>query len=216
MTATPQVSNRVATFLRTRTATGRLIFALDATASRQPTWDAACTLQFEMFREAAAIGGLEVQLIYYRGIRECRASHWTENAQELGNLMVRIACQAGATQIQRVLEHIRKETASEPVNAAVFIGDACEEMPPGPLYDVAAKLLGVPLFVFQEGDDPEVEEIFRELARLTAGAYCQFNTGAARQLGELLKAVAAFAAGGRKALVNMNSDSARKLLGQLK
>jgi hypothetical protein len=55
---------------------GRLIFALDATASRQPTWDTACQLQAEMFRETVAIGGLSVQLVYYRGLGECRASRW--------------------------------------------------------------------------------------------------------------------------------------------
>src|SRR5438128_7296066 len=53
---------------------GRLVFALDATMSRQPTWDTACRLQADMFREAAAIGGLDVQLVYYRGLAECRAS----------------------------------------------------------------------------------------------------------------------------------------------
>ena len=50
---------------------GRVIFALDATASRQPTWDTACMLQAEMFRETATIGGLDVQLVYYRGESEC-------------------------------------------------------------------------------------------------------------------------------------------------
>ena len=29
---------------------GRLIFALDATMSRQPLWDTACSLQADMFR----------------------------------------------------------------------------------------------------------------------------------------------------------------------
>ncbi len=55
---------------------GRLIFALDATMSRQPMWDTACQLQADMFREAASIGGLDVQLVYYRGLGECRASRW--------------------------------------------------------------------------------------------------------------------------------------------
>ena len=55
---------------------GRLIFALDATMSRQPTWDTACALQADMFREAASIGGLDIQLVYFRGLNECRASGW--------------------------------------------------------------------------------------------------------------------------------------------
>ena len=58
--------------------------------------------------------------------------------------------------------------------------------------------------------------IFRELARLTDGAYGKFDAGAAKQLGELLRAVAAFAVGGVTALANQHTDSARKLLGQMK
>jgi hypothetical protein len=57
-------------------STGRLIFALDATMSRQETWDMACSMQGDMFRTVASIGGLNVQLVYYRGLDECRASHW--------------------------------------------------------------------------------------------------------------------------------------------
>ena len=63
---------------------GRLIFGLDATMSRQPTWDQACKLQAEMFREAAAIGGLDIQLVYYRGLAECRASSWVADPNRLG------------------------------------------------------------------------------------------------------------------------------------
>ena len=59
---------------RREAAAGRLIFALDATMSRQPTWDIACKLQGEMFETARALGGLDVQLVYFRGFGECRAS----------------------------------------------------------------------------------------------------------------------------------------------
>src|SRR5258706_7222942 len=74
---------------------GRLVFALDATMSRQPTWDTACRLQADMFREAAAIGGLDVQLVYYRGLAECRASSWVSQAERLAGLMERIDCRGG-------------------------------------------------------------------------------------------------------------------------
>jgi hypothetical protein len=138
---------------------------------------------------------------------------------------------AGATKIARILRHIRCEHEREPVSAAIFIGDACEEMR-GALYD-AATGLGVPVFVFQEGDNlaayvdhhgelvlddapQKVETVFREIARLTGGAYGKFNAGAAKQLGELLRAVAAFAVGGIAALANQQTDSARKLLGQMR
>src|SRR5438445_10318627 len=102
---------------------GRLIFALDATMSRQPTWDTACRLQAEMFREAAAIGGLDVQLVYYRGFGECRASGWVSNGERLAKLMSRIDCRGGHTQIGKILAHARRETERARVQALVFIGD---------------------------------------------------------------------------------------------
>lgn len=230
MTIPANVSPRVAELLkRTKAPRGRLIFALDATASREAMWDQAARLQGEMFAEAAKVGGLDVQLVYYLGFNEVRKSPWLADAHELLNRMGTIRCEAGVTKIARVLRHIRSENEREKVNAAIFVGDACEEAP-SDLYDAAANL-GVPLFVFQEGNNEaiyltpkgecasglvKVEHVFRELARLTGGAYGRFDAGAAKQLGELLRAVAAFAVGGLLALANQQGDGARKLLGQMK
>ena len=199
---------------------GRLIFALDATMSRQPTWDQACVLQADMFREAAAGGGLDIQLVYYRGLAECRASPWAADAERLGALMARIDCRGGQTQIARVLSHAVHESDRAKIGALVFIGDAMEE----PVDEVCARagelgLRGVPAFMFQEGHDPLCERTFREVARLTRGAYCRFAPGAAHELGELLRAAAAYAAGGLKALENLQakrSSGALRLLEQLK
>src|SRR5258707_8929680 len=183
---------------------GRLMFALDATMSRQPTWDEACRLQADMFRETAAVGGLDVQLVYYRGLAECRASPWVSDARHLAGLMERIDCRGGHTQIGRVLSHARN--ANPKVQVLVFVGDAMEEA----IDDLCAGagelgLLGVPAFMFQEGDDPITERTFREIARLTHGAYCRFDTGAAHELGELLRAAAVYAAGGLKALADLSA-----------
>ena len=196
---------------------GRLIFALDATASRQPTWDTACQLQAEMFREATAIGSLSVQLVYYRGLSECRASKWVSQPEHLSGLMEKINCRMGHTQLGKILAHARRETELLKVQALVFVGDAMEENPDALSRD-ADELgrLGVPTFMFQEGDSREVERVFREIARLTRGAYCRFDPGAARQLGELLRAVAVYAAGGRIALAARRDAGAIKLLSQMK
>jgi len=199
---------------------GRLIFALDATMSRQPTWDSACVLQADMFREAASAGGLDIQLVYFRGLGECRASGWVAGSERLAELMSRIDCRGGHTQIGKVLSHARQEFAKQRVQAMVFVGDAMEEK----IDELCASagelgLLGVPVFMFQEGDDPVAENAYREIARLSRGAYCRFDTGAAHELGELLRAVAAYAAGGIKALSDLSarrSDGARKLLAQLR
>ncbi len=199
---------------------GRLIFALDATMSRQPTWDTACRLQGDMFREAASIGGLEIQLVYYRGLSECRASRWVSQTDQLADLMTRIDCRGGHTQIRKVLAHARAETERNKVQALVFVGDAMEER----IDDLCAAagelgLLGVPVFLFQEGHDPVAEQAFREIARLTRGAYCRFTPGAAHELAELLRAVAAYAAGGLAALSDLSARrqaGAVKLLAQLR
>jgi hypothetical protein len=198
---------------------GRLIFSLDATMSRQPTWDTACRLQADMFREAAGIGGLDIQLVYYRGLNECRATGWISEASRLASLMERIDCRGGHTQIGKVLGHARKENAAGKVQALVFVGDAMEE----PVDDLCAAagelgLLGIPAFMFQEGDDAVAEQAFREIARLSRGAYCKFAPNAAHELAELLRAAAAYAAGGRKALAALsarNSPGATRLLGQM-
>jgi hypothetical protein len=199
---------------------GRLIFALDATMSRQPTWDTACKLQADMFLEAQAIGGLDVQLLYFRGMNECRASRWVSEPKALAALMVQIDCRGGHTQIRKVLSHARGETEKAKVQALVYVGDAMEEA----IDDLCARagelgLHGVPAFVFQEGNDPDVEKAFREIARLSRGAYCRFNAGAAHELRELLRAVAAYAAGGMKALGDLSARrnaGAMRLLEQLK
>jgi hypothetical protein len=199
---------------------GRLIFALDATMSRQPTWDTACALQADMFREAASAGGLDIQLVYFRGLGECRASGWVAGTQKLAELMTAIDCRGGHTQIGKVLAHARQEHARQRVQALVFVGDAMEEAIDD-LCQAAGELglLGVPVFMFQEGGDPVAEHAYREIARLSHGAYCRFDTGAAHELGELLRAVAAYAAGGKKALAALsarNAGGASKLLAQLK
>lgn len=180
---------------------GRLIFALDATASRQPTWDRACQLQGDMFAAAAELGGLALQLIWYRGYGEFQIEPWLTDSTELQRRMTSVQCQGGLTQIGRVLEHAVRETRQHRVNALVLVGDCLEE-PADPLCHLAGQLglLGVPAFVFQEGHDHGAALGFREIARLTHGAYCAFDAGSARQLRELLSAVAVYAAGGRRAL----------------
>jgi hypothetical protein len=172
-----------------------------------------------MFAEAAAIGGLDVQLVYYRGLNECRASGWVSDARQLGGLMEKIDCRGGHSQIGKVLAHARRETEKQKVQALVFVGDAMEEA----IDDLCASagqlgLLGTPAFMFQEGPDPVAERAFREVARLSRGAYCRFDPGAAHQLAELLRAVAAYAAGGLKALSDLKGRSreAVKLIEQLR
>ena len=180
---------------------GRLMFALDATASREPTWDKACQLQGEMFRETAALGGLEIQLCYYRGFGEFEATPWLTSSNELLQRMTSVSCRGGQTQIEKVLRQAITQTRQKKVQALVFVGDCMEENVDR-LCHLAGELglLGVPVFLFHEGDDAVARGAFKQIAQLTRGAYCAFDASSAGQLRDLLQAVAVYAAGGRAAL----------------
>lgn len=197
---------------------GKLIFALDATMSRQPTWDLACSLQGRMFEVAAGSGGLAVQLVYFRGLMECRSSGWVGEPQRLNALMRAIACEGGQTQIHRVLKHVREEAKTASVRAFVFVGDAMEEDA-----DTLAALSGdlglrgIRGFLFQEGHDPAASAAFAMMARLTGGAHARFDVNAPGSLLDLLRGAAAYAAGGREAMLRLagSTPAVKGLLGAM-
>ena len=186
-------------------AQGRLLFAMDATASREPMWDRACQIQSEMFTDAARVGGLAVQLCHYGGFYGFESTPWLTGSAALLRHMSAVRCAAGMTQIERVLRHAKVEAERARVNAVVFVGDCMEEdvdrlcAAAGPL-----RLLSVPVFVFHEGHDLVAERAFREIASLTRGAYCRFDASSAAELRDLLRAVAVYAAGGREALEDLS------------
>lgn len=184
---------------------GRLVFAMDATASREPTWDRACQLQAEMFEVTHALGGLDVQLVFYRGFRECKASPWVSDSMALLQRMTAVRCLGGHTQIRRVLGHTVNETKRRKVNALVFVGDCFEEDPDDVCHRAGELgLLGVPAFMFHEGHDPVARRVFQQIAQLTGGAFCRFDASSAGQLRDLLSAVAVYAAGGLRALADFS------------
>jgi hypothetical protein len=206
-TAPQETSSDVEAFLeeaagmKPRSGQGRLAVILDATMSREPTWDAATAIQSEMFAAAADRGGLEVELVFFRGFRECRASGWVSDARALAHKMTAVSCRAGATQVGRALRHVLKRAEHGGVDAFVYVGDAFEESA-DLVCDTAGRLglRGVRGFVFHEGHDPIAARVFKEIARLTGGSYHAFDLRAPGVLKGLLGAAAAYAAGGHAAL----------------
>ncbi len=184
-----------------RQGRGRLIFALDATASRQPTWDLAMETQAAMFATATSLGDLAVQLVFYRGPGECKAGPFVTRPDAMLDRMTRVTCRAGRTQIGRVLRHALSVHAEQPVAALVFIGDCVEEEPDG-LYALAGEmgLRKLPAFIFHEGFEPMAVQVLSHVARLSGGACCRFDASGPDELRRLLGAVAVYAAGGRPAL----------------
>lgn len=197
-------------------AKGRVVLSLDATMSRQPTWDMACHIQGEMFKAVGKSTPLSMQLVYFRGNGECRASRWVRSGDELATMMSKIDCRAGHTQVNKVLKHAIDENANMPINALVYIGDAMEENPDD-LGHSAAKLgmHKVPVFVFQEGHNAMAEATFKEVARLSSGGWFRFDRNAPNVLKDLLSSIAVYATGGIKALQLRGAKSDQILLEKL-
>ncbi len=195
----------------------RLIFAIDATASRQPTWDQASHLQREMFLAAQQDNCLFVQLCYFRGFADFHSAHWTTDSEQLARAMSRVHCEGGHTQIERLLRHALAEHQKHSVRALVFIGDAMEENA-DTLCQLAGQcgLLKLPLFIFQEGQLAETRNCFTRMAKLSKGAWASFDSNSSNTLASLLGAVAGFASGGLTALERQGTEGAKLLLEQLK
>ncbi|RDE24536.1 VWA domain-containing protein [Motiliproteus coralliicola] len=191
------------------TGGGRLIFALDATASRQPTWDTACQLQADMFTQTRGLGQLQIKLCFYRGYDELRSSPWHQGADRLVKAMSAVTCLGGHTQIGRLLDHALEQHRQQPVQALVFIGDCIEES-----IDELCQRAGecglrqLPLFLFQEGHNTTASNGFAQMARLSGGAHCRFDPNSPEQLSKLLNAVAVYATAGQQALKQLSPSSA--------
>ncbi|WP_339866402.1 VWA domain-containing protein [Pseudohongiella nitratireducens] len=196
---------RAVAAVREKQPAGRLIFALDATASREATWDQASQLQAEMFLAVQNLDAgqhqLAVQLCYFKGYAGFYRTDWFRDSAPLLKVMGKMRCEAGITKIERVLSHIQTETRKNKVQAAVYIGDCMEENPDRLIQKAGElRLLGVPLFIFQEGAEPSAKSCFQRMADVSGGAYASFDNSSADQLRDLLKAVAIYAGGGLSAL----------------
>ena len=197
-----------------RESAGRLVFGMDATASRERTWDNACQIQSKMFRATDDIGAINVQLCYYRGFNEFQFSGWSSSGEELIKEMTNVSCLGGHTQITKIFKHALEEHRIQKIRALVFVGDALEENA-DELCFLAGKfgVLNIPIFMFQEGSSSAVMSTFKQVALLSGGAYAPFNSGSVKELQDLLSSVAVFVAGGHRALEKFEkSDRSRKIL----
>ena len=188
-----------------KTGHGRIVFGLDATFSRQPTWDRACQVQGEMFQATHALGPLSIQLVFYRGFNECKASSWITTSDRLRQLMSGVTCLGGLTQIHKILAHIRRQSRDTKINAAIFIGDALEENGEALCHQAGQLgLLNIPLFIFQEGANSYATSCFQQMAKLSGGVHCFFDSDSPEYLKTLLGAVATYALAGPQAVQAYN------------
>ena len=197
-----------------------LLFAMDATASREPAWAAAQKITSKMFEQIPA--DLRVALAYHSGGELKEVTPYTDNAKQFADKVHQVRCQAGATALNAILSNAAQTRG---LKALVYIGD-CFEEDEQTAYDIAKqlKMTGTKCFFFHDtscGSGWSVDgarEVFDNIVTITGGAVMDFNDQVIQESGDLLQAVAVFASVGKKALENktLTLPGADKLLGRLK
>lgn len=202
---------------RAANAQNRLIFSLDATASREPTWHVARSMHRALFDIATEDTTFALQLCYFRGLMEFEATPWMTQPGPLLDALNAVYCKRGATQIERMLRHALAEfEGSSSIKAIVYIGDACEENSDTlNALAVQCRLAKRPLLLFQEGRDATASLCFASMAALSNGAHLQLDDASGDRLRELLRSAVRFVLGGRKALQGSPHESDKLLLNKL-
>jgi hypothetical protein len=177
----------------------RLIFAVDATASREQAWAAARQVTDTLVK--ALPGELDVALAVHGGSRVHTFTAFTNNAATLRDRAAGVTCEAGLTRLLPILSASVRRPA---IRVVVYIGDVFEEsLPEGRRLADAMGEQGTKLIVLHDTADPAARrdaEMFWDLARRTGGCVLPFDASASSRLRDLLSAVAVYAVGGEKLL----------------
>jgi hypothetical protein len=171
----------------------RLVFAVDATASRSAAWETAKGLTDTLIE--ALPGQLEVSLAVHGGGRVHTFTEFTAHARKLRKIAAGIRCEVGGTRLLDILGHVLE---CEGVRVVVYIGDTFEECP-----DDARRLAdalgarGIRIIILHDvAGEYGGGHVFGDMARRTGGAVIPFDHSAVLRLRELLAAVAVLAVGG--------------------
>jgi hypothetical protein len=177
----------------------RLVFAVDATASREPAWAAARQVTDTLVK--ALPGELDVALAVHGGSRVHTFTAFTSDAATLRDRAAGVVCQAGMTRLLPILSTSLKRPA---IRVVVYIGDVYEEsVAQGRRLADAMGVHGTKLIVLHDTADPAARrdaEIFWDLAKRTGGCVLPFDASASGKLRDLLAALAVYAVGGEKLL----------------
>ena len=177
----------------------RLVFAVDATASREPAWAAARQVTDALVK--ALPGELDVALAVHGGSRVHTFTAFTSDASTLRDRAAGVACHAGMTRLLPILATSLKQQS---VRVVIYIGDVFEEsLPQGRQLADAMGGRGTKLIVLHDTADPGARrdaEVFWDLAKRTGGCVLPFDAGASGKLRDILSAVAVYAVGGEKLL----------------
>ena len=199
----------------------RLLFAMDATASREACWTIAKEITGAMFESVP--GELDVALAYHSGGRLQEMTPFSSEAKAFLDKVQAVRCSAGRTALNEILD---KAAQASRIKALIYIGD-CFEEDPTEAVELAQqlKLKGVRCFIFHDTssqaqgyDTRAARTAFEQITRITGGAILPFDETSPDLVKELLSAIALYAAQGIKALEQKTKllPAARLLLKQMR
>jgi len=190
----------------------RLVFGVDATASREPTWASAKSITDRMFE--AIPGALDVALAVHGAGQVHTFTEFSADVDQFRRQASAVRCQAGNTQL---CELMQRTLDAGGVRVMSYVGDAFEESR-AEAYALADRfrLRGIKAVLLADAADEATLEVFREIADRTGGAVLDFRATELGLMGDLLAAVATLAIGGRKLLSTKTTPGARLLLGSMK
>jgi hypothetical protein len=177
----------------------RLIFAVDATASREPAWAAARQVTDALVK--ALPGELDVALAVHGGSRVHTFTAFINEANTLRDRAAGVSCQAGMTRLLPILSASLKHPG---IRIVIYVGDVFEEsLLQGRRLADLMSAQKTKLIVLHDTADPGARrdaEVFWDLAKRTGGCVLPFDASAPGRLRDLLSAVAVYAVGGEKLL----------------
>jgi len=189
----------------------RLVFAVDATASREATWRSAQKITARMF--GVIPDALDVALAVHGGDDVHTFTEFSADVDVFRKQAAAVRCETGTT---RLCEIMARTLDAGGVRVMSYIGDAFEE-DADEVLELADRfrLRGIQAVMLSDDADPEALAVFRQIAERTGGAVLDFRTGDTVLMGELLAGVATLAIGGRKLLEAQHTAGARLLLTNL-
>jgi len=185
-------------------------FLIDATGSREDTWEQAQGIQAKMFKSAAGLQTIRLRLAYFGG--DCLNSPgWMNSPARVAKHMAAVRCRTGLTQIIEGLHSFIQEAPENRAAAIILVGDAFEEDADQAEHaGTMLKKMGIRVFSFIEGNDPTAQSVFQRLAEITGGKFAKF--GSDLPLSDLCEGVALLTSGGEKALDRLKNQNVRRLL----
>ena len=202
--------------------TRRVMLAFDATMSRGRTFRAAIEMLGSLADQLARAGEVpaELRVSFFSGTHSYKATKWTSNVEYTKNIVRSVTCEAGTTQIHRVLEDVLNQTEKKKLRSVIYVGDHVDgdrDIERGTLVHLAREIgLSIPIHIMHEVQNPDrldeceahAASIFKQIAAETGGQYETFQAGRYEDAEDKIAVLVASAYGPEsKAMLALRNDN---------